>query len=208
MNHPSNRPEKGRHILMSFGLALVLFGCCGCAAHLATVKTKTPRLSATVASEAYLSPATECLAAAENEQPPSALGHDLLAARISSNVLARLPDNESARNIYNFAAARIAQDTARAVIQPASRIIRAVAGDPAFESLQLLACVCPHCGMLVTSRLSRCSQCGNHTFEGYLTVAALKKIGDEAPIQRRIGPETYPLRTAIRCGEEMLATKQ
>ena len=37
-----------------FGLAPVRFGCCGCAAYLATVETKTPRLSATVASEAHL----------------------------------------------------------------------------------------------------------------------------------------------------------
>ncbi len=37
-----------------FGLAPVRFGCCGCAAHLVTVETKTPRLSATVASEAHL----------------------------------------------------------------------------------------------------------------------------------------------------------
>jgi pimeloyl-ACP methyl ester carboxylesterase len=103
---------------MSFGLALVLFGCCGCAAHLATVKTKTPRLSATVASEACLGRATEFLAAAENEQPLSALGHDLLAARVSSNVLERFPNNESARNIYNFSAARIVQDTERAGIEP------------------------------------------------------------------------------------------
>jgi pimeloyl-ACP methyl ester carboxylesterase len=118
MNHPPNTPEKRAHILMSFGLALVLFACCGCAAHLATVKTKAPRLSATVASEAYLGPATECLAAAENEQPLSALGHDLLAARISYNVLERFPNNESARNIYNFSAARIVQDTERAGIEP------------------------------------------------------------------------------------------
>jgi pimeloyl-ACP methyl ester carboxylesterase len=118
MNHPPNTSEKRRHILTGFGLALVLFGCCGCAAHLATVKTKAPRLSATVASEASLGPATEFLTAAENEQPLSALGHDLLAARISSNVLERFPNNESARNIYNFAAARIVQDTERAGLEP------------------------------------------------------------------------------------------
>jgi pimeloyl-ACP methyl ester carboxylesterase len=118
MNHPPNTPEKRGHILMSFGLALVLFGSCGCAAHLATVKTKAPRLSATVAREAYLGPATEFLAAAENEQPLSALGHDLLAARISCNVLERFPNNESARNIYNFSVARIVQDTERAGIEP------------------------------------------------------------------------------------------
>lgn len=103
---------------MSFGLALVLFGCCGCAAHLATVERKAPRLSATVASEASLGPAMEFLAAAENEQPLPALGHDLVAARISSNFLERFPNNESARNTYNFAAARIVQDTERAGLEP------------------------------------------------------------------------------------------
>jgi pimeloyl-ACP methyl ester carboxylesterase len=108
---------------MSLGLALVLFGCCGCAAHLATVKTRTPHLSVKVASEASLEPAAESLAAAENEQPLSALGHALLAARISSNVLERFPDSESARNIYNFAAARIVQDTERAGIEPWRRPI-------------------------------------------------------------------------------------
>ena len=73
MNQPSEAPEKRRRIY--FGLALVLFDCCGCAAHLATVETKTPRLSATVASEAHLGPATKLLAVAENEQPLSALSH-------------------------------------------------------------------------------------------------------------------------------------
>jgi len=118
MNHPPNIPAKRGHVLVRCGLALVLFGCCGCAAHLATVKTKAPHLSATVASEASLGPATAFLTAAENEQPLSALGHDLLAARISSNVLERFPNNESARNIYNFAAARIVQDTERAGLEP------------------------------------------------------------------------------------------
>jgi pimeloyl-ACP methyl ester carboxylesterase len=103
---------------MSFGLALALFGACGCAAHLATVKTKAPRLSTTVASEMSLGPAREFLAASENERPLPALGHDLLAARISSNVLERFPNNESARNVYNFAAARIVQDTERAGLEP------------------------------------------------------------------------------------------
>jgi hypothetical protein len=55
MNQPPGAPEKRRRIY--FGLALVLFGCCGCAAHLATVEAKTPRLSATVASEAHLASA-------------------------------------------------------------------------------------------------------------------------------------------------------
>jgi pimeloyl-ACP methyl ester carboxylesterase len=118
MNCPPKTPQKRRHGLVSFGLALVLFGYCGCAAHLATVKTKAPRLPATVDSEADLGPATKCLAAAENEQPLSALGHDLLAARISSNVLERFPNNVSAQNIYNFSAARIVQDTKRAGLKP------------------------------------------------------------------------------------------
>jgi len=50
MKQPPYTPEKRRRIY--FGLAPVRFGCCGCAPHLATVETKTPRLSTTVASEA------------------------------------------------------------------------------------------------------------------------------------------------------------
>jgi pimeloyl-ACP methyl ester carboxylesterase len=116
MNQPPDPPEKRRRAY--FALALVLFGCCGCAAHLATVETKTPRLSATVASEPHLGAAPKLLAAAENEEPLSALSHDLLAAKISSDVLERFPNDESARNIYDFSAARIVQDTERAGIEP------------------------------------------------------------------------------------------
>jgi len=65
MNQPIDAPEKWRRIY--FGFALVLFGCCGCSAHLATVETMTPCLSATVASEAHLGSATKLLAVAENE---------------------------------------------------------------------------------------------------------------------------------------------
>jgi hypothetical protein len=101
MNQPPDAPEKRRRI--HFGLTLVLFGCCGCAAHLASGETKTPRLSATVASEAHLGSATKLLAVAENEQRLSALGHDLLAAKISFNVLEQSPNDESTRNIYNRA---------------------------------------------------------------------------------------------------------
>ncbi len=116
MNQPSDASDKRHRIY--FGLALVLFGCCGCAAHLATVETKTPRLSATVASEAHLGSATKLLAVAENEQPLSALGHDLLAAKISFNVLEQFPNDEATRKLYNFAAARIVQDTERVGIEP------------------------------------------------------------------------------------------
>jgi hypothetical protein len=56
MNLPLDAPEKRRRI--HFGLAPVRFGCCGYAAHLATVETKTPPLSTTVASEAHLGSAT------------------------------------------------------------------------------------------------------------------------------------------------------
>ena len=118
MNQPPDAPEERRRILTSFGLALVLFGCCGCAAQLATVKTKTPRLSATVASEAPLGSATKSLAAAENEQPLSALGHDLLAAKLSLNVLERRPNDLPAQSIYNFSVARAVQNIDRANLQP------------------------------------------------------------------------------------------
>ena len=63
MNQPPHAPEKRRRI---FWPALVLFGCCGRAV-----------------SEAHLGSATKLLAVAENEQLLSALGHNLLAAKIS-----------------------------------------------------------------------------------------------------------------------------
>ena len=55
---------------------------------------------------------------AEREQPLAALGHDLLAARISYGVLERQPKDESARSIYNFAVARVVQDVDRTDIEP------------------------------------------------------------------------------------------
>jgi pimeloyl-ACP methyl ester carboxylesterase len=109
---------KYRRFITSLGFALVLFGGCGCAARLATVKTKPARLPATVVSPAPLDSATKYLAAAEHEQPLPALGHDLLAAKISYGVLERDPKNESARSIYNFAVARVVQDVDRTDLEP------------------------------------------------------------------------------------------
>src|SRR5262249_30663096 len=43
---------------------------------------------------------------------------DLLAAKISFEVLGRQPKNESARSIYNFAVARIVQDVDRTDLEP------------------------------------------------------------------------------------------
>ena len=49
--------EKGRQLLTSIGFALMLFGGCGCAAHLATVKTKPADLPAVVANNGPLNTA-------------------------------------------------------------------------------------------------------------------------------------------------------
>ena len=97
---------------------LLLGGLCGCATHLATVKSKTARLPADLAIEETFDPVKKYLAAAEHEQPLPALGHDLLAAKISYGVLERRPRDESARDIYNFAVARTVQDIERANLQP------------------------------------------------------------------------------------------
>jgi len=91
------------------GFALLLLSWCGCAAHLATVKTEPARLPTGLRVEEPLDSATKYLLAAEHEQPSVALGHDLLAAKISYQVLARQPKDESARTIYNFAVARVVQ---------------------------------------------------------------------------------------------------
>ena len=94
------------------GSALLLFQYCGCA-HLATVKTIPARLATGLHVEEPLDSGTKYLLAAEHEQPLPALGHDLLAAKISYAVLERHPKNESARSIYNFAVARVVQDVER-----------------------------------------------------------------------------------------------
>src|SRR6478736_273859 len=100
------------------GFALLVSGLCGCAAHLATVKTEPARLPTGLRVEEPLDSATKYLLAAEHEQPSVALGHDLLAAKISYGVLVRQPKNESARSIYNFAVARVVQDVARTDLEP------------------------------------------------------------------------------------------
>src|SRR6202030_670926 len=97
---------------------LLLAGLCGCGCHLATVKTIPARLSTGLRVKEPLDSATKYLAAAEHEQPWAALGHDLLAARISYGVLERKPKNESARSIYNFAVARVVQDVDRTNLEP------------------------------------------------------------------------------------------
>src|SRR5947207_5591311 len=99
------------------GFALLLFQCCGCA-HLAVVKTKPAQLPGTVVAEGPLESAKRYLTAAEDEQALPALGHDLLAAKISYGVLERHPKNESARSIYDFAVARVVQDVDRTDIEP------------------------------------------------------------------------------------------
>jgi pimeloyl-ACP methyl ester carboxylesterase len=62
--------------------------------------------------------ATKYLVTAEHEQPLPALGHDLLAAKMSYGVLERNPKNQSARSIYNFAVARVVQDVDRSDLEP------------------------------------------------------------------------------------------
>src|SRR5438876_4483052 len=100
------------------GFALLLFQCSGCAAHLATVRTKPARLPAGLHQKESLEPATRYLSVAEHEQSFAALGHDLLATKISYGVLQRHPKNESGRSIYNFAVARVVQDVDRTNIEP------------------------------------------------------------------------------------------
>lgn len=109
---------KGWRIATSFCFVLILFGCWGCAAQLATVETKPAHLPATVAHDGPLDLATNDLVAAEHRPPLSALGYDLSAARISYGVLGRQPGDESAQKIYNFAVARVVQITEQTQLQP------------------------------------------------------------------------------------------
>jgi pimeloyl-ACP methyl ester carboxylesterase len=98
--------------------ALLLFASYGCAAHLATVKTRPARLPTGLHVEEPLESATKYLEAAEHGQGLPALGHDLSAAKISYEVLQRQAKNESARSIYNFAVARVVQDVDRTDLEP------------------------------------------------------------------------------------------
>ena len=98
--------------------ALLVCGLYGCASHLATVKTIPARLTTGLDVERPLDSATKYLISAEHEQPSTALGHDLLAAKISYGVLARQPKDESARSTYNFAVARVVQDVDRTGVEP------------------------------------------------------------------------------------------
>jgi pimeloyl-ACP methyl ester carboxylesterase len=104
--------------LRSINSLVVIVAFCGCAAHLATVKTVPARLATGIGVEEPLASATKYLATAEHEQPLAALGHDLLAAKISYQVLERQPKNESARSIYNFAVARVVHDVDRTDLEP------------------------------------------------------------------------------------------
>src|SRR5256886_7985017 len=108
-----------KQYVTQLGVAVLLLGgLCGCATHLATVKTKPARLPADFGTGEQLEPAKRYLAAADHEQPLPSLGHDLLSAQISRSVLERRPDDESARKLYNFAVARAVQDIERANLQP------------------------------------------------------------------------------------------
>ena len=115
MNLTPNRP---RRVLSRLALACLVFGWCGCGAHLATIKTKPAQLPAAVASEAPLNSATKYLTEAEHEPARAALGHDLLAAKISYGVLERHPNDVSALQIYNYATARIVEHAEEPDIQP------------------------------------------------------------------------------------------
>jgi pimeloyl-ACP methyl ester carboxylesterase len=94
-----------------------MLGCCGCA-HLATVKTTPAHLPAALHVEEPLDSATKYLAVREHDGSLGALGHHLLAAKMSEGVLERQPTNESAQTVYNFAVARIVQDVEQSNVEP------------------------------------------------------------------------------------------
>lgn len=105
--------EKWRYWINGI-FALILGGC----AQLATVKTKPARLPTDIAAEGALESAEKYLKAAQREQPLPALGDDLLAAKLSYEVLEGRREDKSARNIYNFAVARSIQNVDRAKLEP------------------------------------------------------------------------------------------
>lgn len=103
--------------LRTLGGALFLLTCSGCA-HLATVRLVPAQPPASTTQDASLTKARAYLVAAEQEQPSISLGNDLLAAKISYEVLEHRPGDESARSLYNFAVARVVHDVDRADLKP------------------------------------------------------------------------------------------
>jgi len=100
--------------------AAILCVCfyCGCTP-LASVKHTPVRYAVTGRQE--LAPAEKELAEAsqiERRQPLLALAHDLSAAKIATDALAREREDISARNLYNFAVARSVENLQRAQLEP------------------------------------------------------------------------------------------
>jgi pimeloyl-ACP methyl ester carboxylesterase len=110
--------KRNVRFVKKFAFAVLVCGLCGCAAQLATVKTKPAHLPQGLPVEEPLGSAMNYLRAAEHEDPLAALAHDLLAAKIPYEMLERHPKDESARDIYNFAVARVVQDVDRTDLEP------------------------------------------------------------------------------------------
>src|SRR5262249_8992962 len=106
-----------RQVQIVVASAAILVSC-GCASHLATVKTRPARLPPGLHVKEPLESPTKYLTEAEHERPSVALGDDMLAAKISYGVLERQPKNAPAQSIYNFAVARVVQDVDRADLEP------------------------------------------------------------------------------------------
>jgi pimeloyl-ACP methyl ester carboxylesterase len=98
--------------------SLLLVGFCGCASHLATVKTKPARIPAALTGEEPLESARKDLAAVKHEQPLPSLGQDLIAAKLAYAVLEKQPEHGQARDIYNFAVARAVENVQQAKLEP------------------------------------------------------------------------------------------
>jgi pimeloyl-ACP methyl ester carboxylesterase len=114
---PSRLRKSSWQIAARCAFVVLCFQCCGCA-HLATVKTRPVHLPRELRSEQSLQVAREHLIAAEGKPPLPALGDNLLAVGISHDVLAQRPEDDAARNFYNFAVARSVQNIERAQLQP------------------------------------------------------------------------------------------
>ena len=132
MKSQHSRSREYWRIATRFAFALFLFGWCGCAHHLATVKVTPAPYPAARATDQSLEHAQECLVTAEREAPLPALGHDLVAAKIAGNALERQPGDGLARSIYGFAVARTVQNTGRANLQPWRKPVNIVTEEGTF----------------------------------------------------------------------------
>src|SRR5437588_3365090 len=116
------------------GCLLVLTGLFGCA-HLASVQPGEIALPLNKNSPAGLIAAEERLSEAQkqvDQKPLLGLGNDLAAAQLTLAQLSQHKNESEARDLYNFAVARVVENLQRNALQPWNRALHVPTPDGPF----------------------------------------------------------------------------